>query len=132
MNWSSSAVTRSCASCRAWAPSSKKKSCAASRSIKQRSGRFLLSFADKTARELTDYLKGSTASKPSPPPAVCGAARRPSAISIFSSPVPMPPRLSIAWRRIRALHEVLGRGLNKTSVKLGREGLQVDVRALEA
>ena len=28
------------------------------------------------------------------------------------------------------VHEILGRGANKTSVKLGREGLQVDVRAL--
>jgi len=29
------------------------------------------------------------------------------------------------------VHEILGRGVNKTSVKIGREGLQVDVRALE-
>ena len=29
------------------------------------------------------------------------------------------------------VHEVLGRGVNKTSVKFGREGLQVDMRALE-
>src|ERR1019366_1549204 len=29
------------------------------------------------------------------------------------------------------VHEILGRGANKTSVKFGREGLQVDVRALE-
>ena len=29
------------------------------------------------------------------------------------------------------MHEVLGRGANKTSVKFGREGLQVDVRALD-
>src|SRR5207253_10350694 len=29
------------------------------------------------------------------------------------------------------VQEVLGRGANKTSVKLGREGLQVDVRALD-
>src|SRR5262249_20709090 len=29
------------------------------------------------------------------------------------------------------VHEVLGRGVNKTSVKVGREGLQIDVRALD-
>ncbi len=44
------------------------------------------------------------------------------------------PNAAAALDKIAAnprVHEVLGRGPNKTSVKLGREGLQVDVRALE-
>ncbi len=51
---------------------------------KERSGRFLLSFADNTARELTTYLSDLQGSKPSLRPAVCGAAARRSAISICS------------------------------------------------
>jgi DNA polymerase (family 10) len=44
------------------------------------------------------------------------------------------PNAAAALDRVAAnprVHEILGRGVNKTSVKLGREGLQVDVRALE-
>ena len=44
------------------------------------------------------------------------------------------PNAAAALERVAThprVNEVLGRGANKTSVKLGREGLQVDVRALE-
>ena len=44
------------------------------------------------------------------------------------------PNAAAALDRVASnprVHEVLGRGVNKTSVKLGREGLQVDVRALD-
>ena len=99
---------------------------------RQRSGRFLLSFADNAARELTrisraslDGIENDHARR-----AACGAARKPSAISICWSPARTRRRRSIASRRIRACTKCSGRGANKTSVKLGREGLQVDVRAL--
>ena len=52
---------------------------------KERSGRFLLSFADNTAKELTAWLSGWRGSKRSLRREVCGAAGRPLAIWIFSS-----------------------------------------------
>ena len=44
------------------------------------------------------------------------------------------PNAAAVLERVAAyprVNEVLGRGVNKTSVKVGREGLQIDVRALE-
>lgn len=98
---------------------------------KQRSGRFLLSFADTTARELSAYLKdldGITAITPA------GSLRRGKESIGDLDLLVTGPNAAAALDRV-ATHprvtEVLGRGVNKTSVKLGREGLQVDVRALE-
>ena len=45
-NWSASAASRNCACCRAWAPSSKRRCCAPSPQYRQRSGRYLLSYAE--------------------------------------------------------------------------------------
>ena len=130
--WRSSARNRSSAICRAWGRSSKKrKYCAASRSLKQRTGRFLLSFADTAARELTDYLKGLdgiTAITPA------GSLRRGKETIGDLDLLVTGPNAAAALDRVAAhprVTEVLGRGPNKTSVKIGREGLQVDVRALE-
>src|SRR6185437_15841169 len=44
------------------------------------------------------------------------------------------PNAAAVLERVAAyprVNEVLGRGVNKTSVRVGREGLQIDVRALE-
>ncbi len=64
------------------------------------------------------------------PPAACGADAKRWAISICWSPVPTPRRRSKRFVAHPRVHEVLGRGENKASAKVGREGLQVDVRAL--
>lgn len=98
---------------------------------KERSGRFLLSFADNTARELTAYLsdlEGIDAITPA------GSLRRGRETIGDLDLLVTGPNAAAALERMAAhprVHEVLGRGPNKTSVKLGREGLQVDVRALE-
>ena len=99
--------------------------------MKERSGRFLLSFADQTARELTAYLAelpGIEAVTPA------GSLRRGRETIGDLDLLVTGPNAAAALDRIAAhprVHEVLGRGANKTSVKFGREGLQVDVRALE-
>jgi DNA polymerase (family 10) len=98
---------------------------------KERSGRFLLNFADQTARELTAYLAelpGIEAVTPA------GSLRRGRETIGDLDLLVTGPNAAAALERIAAhprVHEVLGRGANKTSVKFGREGLQVDVRALE-
>jgi DNA polymerase (family 10) len=98
---------------------------------KERSGRFLLSFADNVALELTTYLgdlEGIEAITPA------GSLRRGRETIGDLDLLVTGPNAAAALDRVAAnprVHEVLGRGPNKTSVKLGREGLQVDVRALE-
>jgi DNA polymerase (family 10) len=98
---------------------------------KERSGRFLLSFADNTARELAKYLsdlEGIEAITPA------GSLRRGRETIGDLDLLVTGPNAAAALDKVAAnprVHEVLGRGPNKTSVKLGREGLQVDVRALE-
>ncbi len=98
---------------------------------KERSGRFLLSFADNTARELTAYLSDLDGIEAITP---AGSLRRGRETIGDLDLLVTGPNAAAALDRVAAhprVHEVLGRGPNKTSVKLGREGLQVDVRALE-
>jgi DNA polymerase (family X) len=98
---------------------------------KERGGRFLLSFADNTARELMAYLSdlgGIEAITPA------GSLRRGRETIGDLDLLVTGPDAAAALDRVAShprVHEVLGRGVNKTSVKLGREGVQVDVRALE-
>jgi DNA polymerase (family X) len=98
---------------------------------KERSGRFLLSFADNTARELTAYLSDLDGIEAITP---AGSLRRGRETIGDLDLLVTGRNAAAAMDRMGAhprVHEVLGRGPNKTSVKLGREGLQVDVRALE-
>jgi DNA polymerase (family X) len=99
---------------------------------KERSGRFLLSFADNVARELTSYISAGVEGIEAITPA--GSLRRGRETIGDLDLLVTGPNAAAALDRVAAnprVHEVLGRGPNKTSVKLGREGLQVDVRALE-
>jgi DNA polymerase (family 10) len=97
---------------------------------KERSGRFLLSFADRTAGELAaliNELYGIDAVTPA------GSLRR-GRETVGDLDILVTGRnAEAALEKVATyprVQEVLGRGANKTSVKLGREGLQVDVRAL--
>ena len=98
---------------------------------KERSGRFLLSFADSTALELTAYLSdlpGIDAITPA------GSLRRGKETIGDLDLLVTGPNAVAALERVAThpkVQDILGRGVNKTSVKMGREGLQVDVRALE-
>ncbi|MDP9053128.1 MAG: PHP domain-containing protein, partial [Acidobacteriota bacterium] len=98
---------------------------------RQRSGRFLLSFADATARDLTAYLSDIDGIDSITP---AGSLRRGRETIGDLDLLVTGPNAAAALDRMAThprAYEVLGRGPNKTSVKLGREGLQVDVRALE-
>lgn len=97
---------------------------------KEHSGRFLLSAADHLARELTTYLadlEGIDAITPA------GSLRRGKETIGDLDLLVTGPGAVQALERVAVfprVTDVLGRGQNKTSVKIGRPGLQVDVRAL--
>ena len=99
--------------------------------FKARTGRFLLSFADNTARELTEYL-GDLSGIDSITPA--GSLRRGRETIGDLDLLVTGANAAAVLERVAShpkVQEVLARGVNKTSVKFGREGLQVDVRALD-
>jgi DNA polymerase (family 10) len=103
------------------------------RSIAQyrmRSGRFLLSFAHDTADELTTYLRELDGIEDI---TAAGSLRRGKETVGDLDLLVTGPNAAAALDRFVAyprVHEVLSRGENKASAKIGREGLQVDVRVL--
>ena len=104
------------------------------RSIAQyrlRTGRFLLSMADRTARELTESLQAVAGVDRVTP---AGSLRRGKETIGDLDLLVTGPNAAAALEVVAThprVQEILGRGENKTSVKLGSEGLQVDVRALD-
>lgn len=99
---------------------------------RQRTGRYLLSYADNMAAELADVLRqapGVTAVTPA------GSLRRGRETVGDLDLLVTGPEAAAALERFVAhpsVTEVLVRGENKASAKVGRDGLQVDVRALPA
>jgi DNA polymerase (family X) len=99
---------------------------------RQRTGRYLLSYADNLAAELADVLRqapGVTAVTPA------GSLRRGRETVGDLDLLVTGPQAAAALEQFVALPsvtEVLIRGENKASAKVGRDGLQVDVRALPA
>ncbi len=98
---------------------------------KERTGRFLLSFAADTAQELTEYLsdlEGIDAITPA------GSLRRGKETIGDLDILVTGPNAVAALERVAQhpkVQEVLAQGANKTSVRFGREGLQIDVRTLD-
>src|SRR5579871_1315186 len=97
---------------------------------RQRAGRFLLSFAQGVA----DELKADLSQVPGVEKVVpAGSLRRGKETVGDLDLLVTGPGAEAALERFVAhpkVHEVLGRGVNKASVKFGLEGLQVDLRAL--
>ena len=97
---------------------------------RKRAGRFLLSFAQGVADELSEYLaKGDGVEKVTP----AGSLRRGRETVGDLDLLVTGPGAEAAMERFVThpkVHEVLGKGVNKASVKFGLEGLQVDLRAL--
>lgn len=95
-----------------------------------RSGRFLLSQGVQAADELTEYLaKGKGIERIVP----AGSLRRgKETIGDLDLLLTGPGAADALERFVKhpKVHEVLGRGENKASVRFGLEGLQVDLRAL--
>ena len=103
------------------------------RSIEQyrrSAGRFLLSFAEQTARELTGYLSELAGVEKI---TAAGSLRRGrETVGDVDLLVTGPAATAVLDRFVAypKVGEVLGRGENKASAKVGHEALQVDVRAL--
>src|ERR1039457_1599088 len=99
---------------------------------KQSAGRYRLNFGHRVAEELTKYLEeGPGIEKIS----VAGSLRRGKETIGDLDLLVAGPGAETALERFVAhprVHEVLGRGANKASVRFGTEGLQVDLRALPA
>jgi DNA polymerase (family X) len=97
---------------------------------RQRTGRYLLSYAEDMAAELTGYL-GATPGIEEITPA--GSLRRGrETVGDLDLLVTGPAAEEVLERFVRfpKVEQVLIRGENKASARVGREGLQVDVRAL--
>ncbi len=98
---------------------------------RERSGRFLLSFADNAATEIANSLADLEGIETITP---AGSLRRGKETIGDLDMLVTGPNAAAALERVAThpkVHEILGRGVNKTSVKFGREGLQIDVRALD-
>ena len=96
---------------------------------RQRSGRFLLNFADKMAAEVMEVLAGDGVEKITP----AGSLRRSKeTVGDLDIMVTGPQSTNALERFIKMprVHEVLATGENKASARVGLEGMQVDVRTL--
>ena len=97
---------------------------------RQSAGRFLLDFADAVAGEITEFLSGAGGVDKITP---AGSLRRGKETVGDVDLLVAGPGAAAALDRFVSypgIQEVLVRGANKASAKVGAEGLQVDVRAL--
>lgn len=97
---------------------------------RQRSGRFLLNQAETAAQEVIDYLSETPGVEHITP---AGSLRRGRDTIGDVDLLVTGPSAGAALDRFVAfpkVEQLLGRGENKASAKIGREGIQVDVRAL--
>ena len=99
-------------------------------SYRQTQGRFLQSFVQRTADELIAYLSAVDGVETV---TAAGSLRRAKETAGDLDLLVTGPGAAAALEHFVAhprVHEVLGKGPNKASVKFGLEGLQVDLRAL--
>ena len=99
--------------------------------LREHSGRFPLNFADNAANEMVEYLRAVEGIEKI---AAAGSLRRGKETIGDVDLLVTGANAAAVLERVATyprVNEVLGRGVNKTSVKVGREGLQIDVRALE-
>jgi DNA polymerase (family X) len=99
---------------------------------RQTQGRFLLSFGQRVADELIEYLRAIPGVESVTP---AGSLRRAKEtigdLDLLATGPGAPDALEKFAAHPKA-HEVLGKGSNKASIKFGLEGLQVDLRALSS
>ena len=99
-------------------------------SYRQTQGRFLLSFVQRAADELIEYLSAVPGVEKVTP---AGSLRRGKETAGDLDLLATGPGAADALDKFVVhpkVHEILGKGPNKASVKFGLEGLQVDLRAL--
>ncbi len=101
-------------------------------SYRQSSGRFLLNFATETASDLAEYLsKGEGIDEVLAAGSVRRGRETSGDVDLLVTGPGAVGALNVIVKYPRVT-EVLGHGENKASVKVGLEGIQVDVRALPA
>lgn len=101
-------------------------------SYRQTQGRFLLSFGQRVADELIDYLRSVRGVEHV---TAAGSLRRGKETIGDLDLLATGPGAPEAIEKFVAhpkVHEILGKGPNKASVRFGLEGLQVDLRALSS
>lgn len=99
---------------------------------RQSAGRFLLSFADELAGQLTAWLAAEKGVEKVTP---AGSLRRGKETVGDLDLLVTGPRAAAALDRFAAypeVKEILGKGENKASARVGEQSIQVDVRALPA
>ena len=100
-------------------------------SYRQRAGRFLLSFASSAAAELSDHLRRNGAGQVEAAGSVRRGRETVGDVDLLVAGGDAAKIIESFVTHAR-VHEVLVKGENKASVKIGMEGLQVDLRALPA
>ncbi len=98
---------------------------------RQRAGRFLLSFAQEAAAEVTGYLTAPGIERITPAGSLRRGRETVGDLDLLVTGPAAPEALEkfVAHPKCQ---EVLGRGANKASIRYGHESLQVDLRALPA
>jgi DNA polymerase (family 10) len=101
-------------------------------SYRQRAGRYLLSFAQGVASDLSEYLcKIEGVEKITPAGSLRRGRETVGDLDLLVTGPGAPAALEAFVAHPKA-EEVLGKGPNKASIRFGFEGLQVDLRALPA
>jgi DNA polymerase (family 10) len=97
---------------------------------RQRTGRYLLSYAEGVAEELGEVLRGVPGVDAVTPAGSLRRGRETVGDLDLLVTGPAATEALAAFTSYPRVEEVLARGENKASAKVGREGLQVDVRTL--
>src|SRR5579885_1363026 len=98
---------------------------------RQRAGRFLLSFAQEAAAEVTGYLTAPGIERITPAGSLRRGRETVGDLDLLVTG-PAAPEALAKFVAHPKCQEVLGRGANKASIRYGHESLQVDLRALPA
>jgi DNA polymerase (family 10) len=97
---------------------------------RQRTGRYLLSYAEDIAHELTIYLNEMPGIEQITPAGSLRRGRETVGDLDLLVTGPEPGEVLKRFVKFPKVEELLARGENKASARVGREGLQVDVRVL--
>jgi DNA polymerase (family 10) len=97
---------------------------------RQRTGRYLLSYGESMAVELIEALKSTPGVTEIVPAGSLRRGRETIGDLDLLVTGPDPTAVLEPFVKLPRVEEVLARGENKASAKVGRDGLQVDVRAL--
>lgn len=99
---------------------------------RQSAGRYILSFGHRVAAELIEYLKETPGVERITAAGSLRRGRETIGDLDLLATGPGGPEALERFTKHPRVHDVLGHGVNKASVRFGLEGIQVDLRALPA